>query len=257
MPKPYKKAGGYWWIWVLCLLGGMAVMFLIAASTPESAGGWLLLYTSLPIVAAIIIAAIIDRRLTNGRRLRMGKFLQSLGLNFINSPEPEAKAAFFEPIKHLERNAGLSSGATNLQWIAYGPIGGRQALIFEHEFVTGSGKYTQVHNATAVCWVSNAGWLTLIRPRVGEDRAYERQHPEIHVEDEAFDKNWSIWGESEAANRMLSDTLRAKLSDSPRGEMWCFGGGWACCIYRHALNEPNLIKFIQRSGDIVHGSQTL
>jgi len=185
--------------------------------------------------------------------LRMGSFLESLGLQFIHDPTPEAKTAFFEPIQHLERTAGLSGGASNLKWIAYGPIVGRQSLIFEHEFVTGSGKSTQVHNNTGVCWVSNLGWLTLIRPRIGEGRALERSHEEIHVADPVFDKNWIIWGEPETASLVLTDSIRAELSDSPRGEVWCFGGGWACCIFRNALDEVNFPKFVQRSGNVVHG----
>jgi hypothetical protein len=229
----------------------MAAMVPIAMNVPDSVGGWMLVFLTLPMIAGIITAAVIDNRLTKSRRLRVGAFLNELGLHFLHDPSPEERSAFFEPIQHLERNAGLQGGAANLKWISYGPIGGRTALIFEHEFVTGSGKHTQVHTRTAVCWVSNLGWLTLIRPFFGEGRALERSHPEIRVADEAFDKDWIIWGEASMADTFITQHVRDLLSNAPRGEMWCIGGGWSCCIYKNALDENNLPKFIQRSGDVL------
>ena len=254
MAKPYRRARGNAWVWLLFIFAAMGAMIPIAIYTPESVGGWMLLYMTLPMIVGMGAAAYIDHRLTKGRRMRMGDFFQSLGLHFVFDPPQEAKAAFFEPIQHLESNAGMQGGGTNLKWIAYGAIQGRQALIFEHEFVTGSGKHTQVHYRTGVCWVSNMGWLTLIRPFVGEGRALERSHPEIRVDDERFDKNWIIWGEEAVAHAFLTQEVRGRLADSPRGEMWCIGGGWACCICKHALDEHNLPKFIQRSGDILFSS---
>lgn len=251
MPPPYRKARGYGWIWAIFILTAVASMAPILMVTPESVGGWLFVFLTLPMIVGIVAAATIDHKLTKGRRLRMGSFLESLGLQFIHNPTPEAKTAFFEHIQHLERTAGLSGGANNLKWIAYGPIGGRQALIFEHEHITGSGRSTQVHNSTAVCWVSSLGWLTLIRPRIGEGRALERSHEEIHIADPVFDKNWIIWGEHETAASFITPSIIARLANSPRGELWCIGGGWSCCLFRYSLDERNLPKFIQRSGDVL------
>jgi hypothetical protein len=249
MSKPYKRSKGYAWIWILAIFIGIVVGIGAASQAQESWGMWILALASAPILAGVIIAAIIDNRLTKGRQRRIGAFLESLGLTFVLHPEPDVKQAFFGQVQQLEHNAGLHHGGANLQWIAYGAIQGRQALIFEHEFLTGSGEHVQIHVHTAVCWVGNQPWLTLIRPRVGEGRRLERSHPELHVANEVFDKNWIIWGE-DAGLGLITDALMSRLSDSPRGEMWCFGGGWACCLYKHLLNEKNLANFIQRSGNV-------
>ncbi|MEO7454181.1 MAG: hypothetical protein ABIV13_05395 [Fimbriimonadales bacterium] len=250
MSKPYRKAKGYWWIWLLCVFGGIAVGFTAVAQFPKDAGPWIFAVVGGPILLGIITGAVLDRKLTKGRQKRVGAFLELLGLNFILDPEPDVKQAFFSQVQQLEQNAALRSGGANLQWIAYGAIQGRQALIFEHMYVAGSGRTTQVQEHTAVCWVGNQPWLTLLRPRVGEGRALERSHPELHVADERFDKNWIIWGE-QAGIDILTDSFRARLADSPRGEMWCFGGGWACCLFKYPLDPSNLANFIQRSGNAV------
>src|SRR5687767_15160177 len=117
MSKPYRKAKGYGWIWVLAVFLGIGIGIGGASQTPDSWGAWILAITSAPILIGIIAAAVIDNRLTRGRQKRIGALLESLGLTFVHHPEPDVKQAFFGQVQQLERNAGLTGGGANLQWI--------------------------------------------------------------------------------------------------------------------------------------------
>lgn len=247
----YRKAKGHGWLWVLMFAIGLGVGIAFATQLPNDSGAWPFVAMSLSILAGVIAAAVMQSRIDKNRRASLCSVLQGLGMTALISPSPQEKATFFDQLAHLETTAGLQSGSANLQWIAYGTIGTKVALAFEHEYLTGSGEYTQTHIATCIAWVGAPGWLTLIRPRVGEGRALERAHEEIRLTDEKFDKDWIIWGEPEAATQVLTPYFRQRLADSPRGEMWCIGGGWSCCLFKYEMDAQNLLKFIERSGQIV------
>jgi hypothetical protein len=237
-------------MWLLLVFIGIAVGIGSASQLPKDFGPWILAVASAPILVGIIIAAVLQHRIDKNRRAGLCQVLRDLGMEAHLHPPNEAKSAFFGTLQHLERNASLQSGAANLQWIAFGHLGGRRAMAFEHEYLTGSGKYTQEHVSTCIAWEGSHGWLTLVKPRIGEGRALRRVAEEVSIADAKFDRDWIIWGEQAVAIQVLKPDVRQLLSDSPRGEIWCIGGGWSCCIYRNAMDPANLLKFVERAGRI-------
>jgi hypothetical protein len=144
----------------------------------------------------------------------------------------------------------LRDGASNIQWFATGEIAGQAMAVFEHEYITGSGKSTQVHTSTCVSFPSEKGGVTFMRPRFGEARIYRKNKVAFKLENEEFDSRWIIWGERKFADAFFSQELISALRNSPAGEWWCIGAGWKCCLTRNPLDPENLGKFIAHANSI-------
>lgn len=245
MPAPYRKAKGHAWMWLLLVFGAIGFSMFLGFQFPKNVEWWVAVPVfGGPILIAIIACAIIQARIDKNRRQRMLDLLQSMGLDAYADENKEAAAAFFAQLAHLETSAMLRDGAANLKWFAQGSIGEQYVVAFEHEYVTGSGKTTQVHTSTCVGFPSDKGGITFIRPRFGEARSYRKFETAFKLGDEEFDKEWIIWGERNYADAMFTPELLVALADSPRGEWWCIGGGWECCLTRNALDAENLGKFV-------------
>ncbi len=232
-------------MWLLLVFGAIGFSMFLGFQFPKNVEWWVAVPVfGGPILIAIIACAIIQARIDKNRRQRMLDLLQSMGLEASMADNKEVGAAFFAQLAHLEASALLRDGATNLRWFARGPIGAQYMVVFEHEYVTGSGKTTQVHTSTCVGFPSDKWGVTFIRPRLGEGRHYRKTEAAFELGDAEFDKEWVIWGERSHADAMFTPELLAALANSPRGEWWCIGGGWECCLTRNALDAENLGKFV-------------
>jgi hypothetical protein len=232
-------------MWLLLCFAAIGFSILLGLQFPKDVEWWVAMpLFAGPILVAIIVCAVIQARVDRGRRIGEIELLQSMGLHAQLAEDSEATAAFFAPLSHLEASALLKGGATNIRWFAYGEVGGQYMIAFEHEFVTGSGKSTQVHASTCIGFPSDKGGISFIRPRFGERRAYRKAETAFQIGDSEFDKEWVIWGDSNHAAAIFTPQLLTALSDSPKGEWWCIGGGWECCVTKVALDHKNLAKFI-------------
>jgi len=234
-------------MWLLLVLGAVVFSILISLQLPKDAGWVTLPVFVVPILAAIISCAVLQAKLDKNRRVGMLSLLSSMGLETYLADNKDAAAAFFAQVAHLEASAMLRDGATNLKWFAQGSVGGQYLVAFEHEYVTGSGKTTQVHTATCVALPSDKGGVTFFRPRFGERRLYRKIDTLFTLGNEDFDKNWVIWGGKQYADAMFTPELLGALENSPKGEWWCIGAGWECCITRNALDQQNLAKFMSHA----------
>ncbi len=250
MAAPYRGAKGHVWMWLLLVFGAIGFSIFLGFQFPKDIGWIAVPIFGGPTLAAIIACAIIQSRIDKNRRTRMLDLLRSMGIEASMADNKEAAAAFFTPLGHLESVALLRDGATNLRWFAHGSIGGQYMIAFEHEYVTGSGKTTQVHTSTGVGFPSEKGGITFIRPRIGEARQYRKHEQAFKLGDAEFDKEWIIWGERSYADAMFTPELLAALANSPRGEWWCIGCGWECCLTRNALDAENLGKFVSHVNGI-------
>jgi hypothetical protein len=250
MPVPYRKAKGHAWMWLLLIFGSIAFSIVLGFQFPKDIGWIALPIFGLPILATIIICAIIQARIDKSRRMKIIEFLRSLKFDASIADDRTVAAAFFTSLAHLETSATLRGGANNIQWFATGEIAGQPMVAFEHEYITGSGRSTQVHTSTCVAFPSDKGGVTFMRPRFGEARVYRKNDMAFKLENEEFDSRWVIWGEKKFADAFFSQELMIALRNSPSGEWWCIGGGWECCLTRNALDGENLGRFISHANSI-------
>lgn len=175
------------------------------------------------------------------------------------APSPERAQTVFAPVQHLQSMLGLRDGAARIDWIA---LHSPSTLIFEHEYVTGSGRTTAVHTCTVIA--ISAAHATLARARIGAEPWMWSERPVflrrrflrsagniVSVGVGAFDRHWITAGHADTARALFTDRTRAILESSPRGEVWCAGVGFVCCAYRGALTADNLMRMLQRTRDVL------
>jgi hypothetical protein len=158
MAKPaYRKASEWsgWWL-EICLLGvagqiGM-IFFLSLSGLMNRLGAWSFIPGVMPTLIAMLIGWRVLARFNRTRLRLLGQRLEPLGFQMTVKPTEAAKTEFAAPIVHLFPTLELQHGAARLQWFAVQTSGSVRALLFEHEYVTGSGKFTQVHHHTIVAW---------------------------------------------------------------------------------------------------------
>ncbi|MGV3724745.1 MAG: hypothetical protein ACO1SX_27930 [Actinomycetota bacterium] len=263
---PYRKASTHTGLWLTLLLlgvaGQIAVMFVLHGRKhwlPHEA--WILVIGILPFVLMLFLAVAILRRLNRRRQQRMAERLTALGFQVNLNPTPEDKAAFFQALEPLKSPLGLDRGADALKWYAVQGQSQGQLRLFEYQFVTGSGKYTEEHNRTVVLWPGTLtdppgarlgqlpGFLAL---RMGWLQRRPNRKTELKAPGFAdVARKWSLVGDAGTGARFLTPAVRAELDRSPMGEVWSLGGGWACCGFRHLLDADNLPRFLERAERIL------
>lgn len=265
----YRRSSTYAGLWLLLVFAGIGIAIALAATLhpyQNQIGGWIMAIMTVPILGAIIVAAVIQGRLTKGRHLALGEALQSDGFYFELEPTPESLAEFWGPLQHLVEWAGLQTGSAGIKWIAHAE--GRRVCLFEHEYTTGSGKSTQVHPHTLVCFyggleepvgarLANVGSLAATRPGFGETRAILRGAQDLQTGDAELDKNWVILGDPAMATLFFTDEVRRRLADSPKGERWLLGANWSVCVCRGHLDAENLRLFLQRARGVLDSTTAL
>ena len=56
-----------------------------------------------------------------------------------------------------------------------------------------------------------------------------------------------MFGEVKTGERFSTDTVKAELAHSPKGESLRIGGGWVCCVFCNRLDGMNLGRFYERA----------
>ncbi|MEO5957531.1 MAG: hypothetical protein ABIZ49_04985 [Opitutaceae bacterium] len=271
MPRlAYRKARQHTLLWVAICFTGLAVEvgFVMWLSTTNRWSimpwGWLLVLAVLPFVAAVGFGVFVMARL---KRQRLGQLVApcwELGFALNPNLTVEQKTALFVPLAPLVSQLDLRFGAERVVWIAPSSQQGNAELLFEHEYVTGSGKFTQVFTHTVVAWpVSHASiqgtHLATALPfavaydRVLRRRAWAKVACDVPALDELA-KRWRVYGSPEAATRFLTPAARTELARAPVGERWYVGNGWLCCLYASNLDAQNLPAFVKHARHVLLSS---
>lgn len=260
MAQPaYRKASdqiGLVLIALAATLGTIATpLLLIHTEAVERFGIWVVLACAVPLLASLIFGFWIYQR---AKRNRIGLIVARLGTNGLSvlpKPAPAQQEEFAAPLAHLLPALGLAkTGAAGIQWLCAHGTGAAAVRIFEHEYVTGSGRTTNVHTHTVAAWpaghpeigdpaLATAPWFILARTswllrRV--TRQQELQHPDFAD----LAKDWSIRGDEATARRFLTPAVRAQLQQSAHGEAWSVGAGWVCCSSNGLLTAEQLERFL-------------
>lgn len=255
MSAPYRKGGtAETWVWVIIVFLGIAcqlgAMFVLHPYQ-DQLQAWILVIAIAPFVLAVIIALIIMARMKRKRIAGIKAALESKGLAVDTEPTDSIRAMLEPHMTSLNFGLDLRNGSAGLQWIAYSP----EVLIFEHEFTTGSGRYTQVHNKTVVAYakVQERPWMVAINRRFGEAKLYKSRFGEdIEIGEPQFDKQWLLYGSEGAVNTFMSLDVRMNLADSPKGEGWYIDSNWVVAYFPYLMNGENVAKFVERAERIIN-----
>lgn len=259
MKLPYRSRDGReGCIWFAIVLLGIAGQFgLMALLHPyqDQLQAWILPIAAVPFIIMIVVAMWVLARRKKKRIGNLALALSSQGI--VLDPEPsEAVRQFFVPhLANLQQSFGLHEGVANLVWVAYNP----QILIFEHHYITGSGRYTQEHNHTVIAFAASQEepqsahlgyqpslWLT--KTRFGQARLLKNAHGEdLSTGDPEFDKTWAVYGSAETMAVFLTKPVRQRLLASPRSETWQIGRGWVAVGFPTPLDATNLLAFLSHA----------
>jgi len=265
----YGKATRHTALWVMINLGGVLVMSVLFATLSrngwaERLGGWMVLVGVLPIAFSVLFALLITNRLNRARVASLVRPLELAGFSVTQSPSTDEKARFGASVEALMSALAFRYGAPGIQWFAVETRNTPPALLFEHEYVTGSGKSTQVHNHTVFAWPSSHPKLRS-GPLAGRDAfglgkfpwILRRIYKDRELDDPAFAelrKSWTAFGNAETGKLFLTDHVRNVLQQSPTGEQWFVGAGWIACCFRGTLDAENIELFLKHARTAVHGS---
>jgi hypothetical protein len=265
MPSPaYKGASQQIGLWLLFSFGAVAafltvVMLSIHFHLEKVLGGWTMVPALATLIGIIVTGWIVTSRRNRQRIQRVATRLDADGFQVVAKPTESERTDFAAPLAHLLPSLDLRHGPVGIQWFAVQLTGG--ARLFEHLYITGSGKTTQEHYHTVLAWPAShpdlgssgfatAPWLFLAqynRFLRRDVRKRELQLPEFA--DVA--KRWSLIGDATTATRFLRPAVRSQLDNSPKQETWCMGAGWVCCMFKGVVDIPQLEQFL------AHARETL
>jgi len=265
MPTPaYKGASQQIGLWFLlsfvAVAGFLAVTMLsIHLEWEKVLGAWTLVPSLTILIGGIAVALIVTSRRNRQRIQRVAAWLDGSGYEVMAQPTEAWRADFAAPLVHLLPSLDLRTGPIGIQWFAVQRTSG--VRLFEHLYITGSGKSTQEHYHTVVAWpaehpdvggsgLATAPWLFMAqynRFLRRDVRKRELQLPEFADVAE----RWSILGDAATAARFLKPAVRAQLDNSPKQETWCMGAGWVCCMFKGVVDAPQLEQFLAHSRNIL------
>jgi hypothetical protein len=262
----YKKASQGTGLWVVICLTGLGIqtavlLLMMSAGWEKRYGAWVFGLAVIPFPVALLVGWRLLARQKRGRIGHIVPRLGRLGFRVTENPNDAEKQEFSAPVGHLFSAFLLQTGAAGLQWIAVDGNAPAPARLFEHEYLTGSGKSRQTHHTTVMAWpaghpelrdagLASSPWFTMARWSWWTRRTV--RHQELKNSEFAdVAKAWSLRADEGTARRFLTPTTRAALQESPRDETWFVGAGWVCCSIRGALDESNLAKFLAHGRRVV------
>jgi hypothetical protein len=265
MPTPaYKGASQQIGLWFLLSFVTVAaflavVMLSIHLRWETVLGAWTIVPALATLIGGLVVAWTVTSRRNRQRVQRVAVWLDRSGFEVMVKPTPAWRTDLAAPLAHLLPSLDLRTGATGIQWFAVQRSAG--VRLFEHLYVTGSGKTFQEHYHTVVAWpaghpdlgssgLATAPWLFLAqynRFLRREVKKRELQLPEFADVAE----RWSIIGDAATAARFLQPAVKAQLTNSPKQETWCMGAGWVCCMFKGVVDAPQIEQFLAHSWGIL------
>lgn len=198
-----------------------------------------------PILGAIGAGIWAVARLDHRRKLAIKKRLEDLDFRVALEPSAEQKEAFYAPLEHLTSWLNLRHGAASIDWLA----SSQEVGVFEHQYVTGSGRSTQEHLHTVAAFP-----IPVFVPKVtiAQRRQYwlsrltRKREDLFQIGEDAFDGAWILMGEASTGAKVFNADVRALMDNAPKGESWLIGGNYFVVAFSGALTTENLEAFLAR-----------
>jgi hypothetical protein len=234
---------------------------LIASGLDKRLGGWAIAIGLAPLFIAMLIGWISIARLNRQRVQNVVAELRRHGFDVLEKPTEVERLQFAAQMIPLFKALNLRTEAAGIQWCAVQGAGSHRAVLFEHEFFTGSGKSTREHHHTVLAWpaghpdIGDPGLATgpwffmgqyawLMRREV---RDRELKLPEFAD----LAKTWSLLHDSGTAARFLTPKVRAALERAPKQEAWAMGAGWVSCSFNGTLNAAGIGPFTAHARSVI------
>lgn len=248
------------WNWLAIVLGGLVLGIVLTVWLSRfNQSPWIFVAMLVPFLLGLTLGtrrmSAMLRARTDGIRI----MLEGQGFSVDLSPSPERARTVYTPVAHLQTALRLREGAANIKWLA---LSGPSTLLFEHSYVTGSGK--QTFEVQCTVFVVSAAHATLTRARLGSEpwvlsersrlltrRALRKSGTRVLLHDRAFDASWVTLGSDATAQAFFTDRVRAMLGSSPKGEVWCVGTGFVCCAYRGVLSATQLARMLAHAREVL------
>jgi len=255
----YGRSHRETWSWLGIVLGGLVVGIALSLWLSRfSQSPWLFVSMLLPFLTGIALGIWRMNAMKRARKDGIRTMLEGQGYAVDLAPSRERANTVYAPVAHLQAVLSLRDGAANIDWLA---LHGSSTLLFEHAYISGSGKGTVEHHCTV--FVISAAHATLARARMGAEpwvsserarflagRALRSSVTPVLLNDRSFDAAWVTQGSAATAQSFFTDRVRKTLVSSPKGEVWCVGEGFVCCAYRGALSAEHLARMLVRARDI-------
>lgn len=257
----YKPGGGDIRLWVtFCVFGVLGyylfVFGLIGAREGQPLEWWLWVLALSPVVAAAVAGVILLARRKPNRIESIRQASTQLGVDMTTKMTPEQRAHFAKYLGHLLPHHGMLNKEAGLLWIAEQADGTPwRFVVAEHQFISGKGKFRDVHHHTLIAWpaghvrlkgaqeLANAPWFFMGKfGRRGRHLPKDRLKTSEEFGD--LDSAWMCRGDAATGRRFLSPAAKRLLDASPKNETWSLGAGWVCCTCRGTLDAANLDRFI-------------
>ena len=237
------------------------MVFLSSSGLMDRLGWWVFIPGTLPFFIAFFVGRKVLLRFNHNRLARLKQWLEPRGWTMTEKPSETEKTEFAAPLIHLFPTLQLLQGAGRIEWFAVQASGAEAMRLFEHEYVTGSGKYTQVHHHTIAAWpaghrevgdatLSTAPWFLI----GSYPRLRRRVLKKNSLQDPAFaglPPQWVLYGSVPTGTRFLTPRVRAELERAPEGEEWCLGSGWIICSFQGTLDTENAERFLAHAKTIL------
>lgn len=262
----YRKASRWtgWWL-AICLAGVAAeiavLVYLTSSGLIDRLGGWALIPACLPFFVAVGIAWKVLATFNRQRLAQLKQLFERKGWTMNERPSESEKSDFAAPLLHLFPTLQLLQGTARIEWFAL-PTPGLSALrLFEHQYVTGSGKTTQVHYHTVAAWpsghpaVGDAGLTTAPWFLMGTYPWLTRRVLKKNsLHDPAFvdvPPRWILQGSTPTGVRFLKPHVPTELERAPEGEEWSLGAGWIVGSFKGTLDAENMERFLVHAAAIL------
>ncbi len=248
------------WIWVGVVFAGLAIGITITIALSQFFDSpWLVVPMALAFLGGLAVAVWRMRAMKRARKSAICALLEADHFAVDLAPSLARATTVFTPVRHLQAVLDLRDGAQRIEWLA---LHAPSTLIFEHEHVTGSGRYTVVHSCTVIA-ISTAHatlpraplgvlpWMSSERPARLRGRYLRSLGNTVGVGDAPFDDAWVTFGHAETARAFFTPRVREILASSPRGEVWHVGEGFVCCAYRGALTADQLALMLRHARSVL------
>jgi hypothetical protein len=215
-----------------------------------------------PLLLSFLFSGWLFNRMKRQRVGRLAAHLAAKGVTIVRNPALAQQEEFAAPLAHLlVPTLGLRTGAAGIQWCCAIGEGAAALRLFEHEFVTGSGRTMNIHRHTVAAWpaghpeigdgaLATAPWF-FMRWISWLARHSIRNRELKQAEFADLAKAWSLLGDAGTGGRFLTPAVRAQLGQSARGEGWCLGAGWVCCYANGALMPEQLDRFLAHARTVL------
>lgn len=261
----YRKANQHTGLWIgICIVGALLQIALISLLTAfdlvDRLGLWVFPIAVTPIALALFLGWRMMTRKRSQRVSQLAQALSPLGFSVVSDATDAQKSDFAAPLIHLFPTLELLTGTSAIQWIATEGDDANGALLFEHEYITGSGSYAVVHQHTVLALrtgdrriadhtLATAPWFVMARFPFLRRRAAKNTIAVPEFTDPG--NQWSMFGNAETGTRFLTARVQSLLHKAPVGEVWCLGAGYVCCAFGGTLDAPQIRAFLTHAQRVI------